>query len=590
MEWVDGVPITKYCDDHQLAPRQRLELFVPVCQAVQYAHQKGILHGDLKPSNVLVADRDGKPVAKVLDFGMAKATRRRTSENTPSLAPSCRPEYLSPDQADADVPDLDTRGDVYGLGVLLYELLTGTTPVERERLKGMSRTEAARLIREEIVPPPSKRLSESRETLASVAERRRLKPEELVKTVDGRLDCLVLKALEKDRARRYASANDLARDIQLYLSGEPMEACPSGARASFWKSVREHRGAAMAMVVALLLLLIAALGGAGLGWWSWREAGQAKKAEQEAVHKQEKAEKAADDAKGRFRQSEAARKATSRERDQAQEGERAARRAEDDTRAVLAFLRDNLLSAGRPADVSVADAFWAAGQGKDVTLRKAVDRAEPQVARAFAERPLAEALVREILGSANVDLGEPARAVKQYQRALELREAMLGVNHPDTADCRNKLAVAYRLAGRAADAARLFDQNLQSPAYASALAVNGSVLLAQKKPAEAELKLRAALSVREKIHPDDWTTFETKSLLGQALLDQKKYADAEPLLLSAYKGLKERAAQIPPSDKSRLTEALDRLVRLYEAWNKPDEAARWRKEREAGKTSSTKSE
>jgi tetratricopeptide (TPR) repeat protein len=330
-------------------------------------------------------------------------------------------------------------------------------------------------------------------------------------------------------------------------------------------------------------LLIAALGGTGLAWWSWREAGQARKAEQEAARKQEETEKSADDAKGRLRQSEAARKATAKERDQAQEAERTARRAEDDTRAVLAFLKDRLLSAGRPADVSLADAFWAAGQGKDVTLRKAVESAEPQVAQAFAERPLAEASIREMLGSAYLDLGEPARAVKQYQRALELREAMLGVNHPDSADCRNKLAVAYRLAGRTTDAGQLFDQNRQSPAYASALAVNGAVLLAQKKPAEAELKLRAALSIREKIQPDEWTTFETKSMLGQALLDQKKYADAEPLLLSGYQGLKEREAKIPSQDKGRLTEALDRVVRLYEAWQKPDDATRWRKEREAGK-------
>jgi hypothetical protein len=162
---------------------------------------------------------------------------------------------------------------------------------------------------------------------------------------------------------------------------------------------------------------------------------------------------------------------------------------------------------------------------------------------------------------------------------------MLGANHPDTADCRNKLAVAYRLAGRTADAGRLFDYNLHSPTHAAALAVRGAMLLSQKKPAEAELKLRECLTIRQKVQPDDWTTFDTKSMLGEALLDQKKYADAEPLLLSGYKGMKEREANIPSQDKPRFTKALERLVQLYEAWSKPDKAAGWRKELKSIKAS-----
>ena len=161
--------------------------------------------------------------------------------------------------------------------------------------------------------------------------------------------------------------------------------------------------------------------------------------------------------------------------------------------------------------MSLTDAFWAGGQGKDVTLRKAVDMAESQVAEAFADRPLGEASVREMLGLTYLNLGEAAQAVKQYERAFALREAMQGVNHPDTAACRNQLAVAYRLAGRTAEAGRLFDRNPNSPAHAAALAIRGSMLLYQKKPAEAELKLRECLTIRQKIQPDDWTTFDTKS-------------------------------------------------------------------------------
>jgi hypothetical protein len=178
-------------------------------------------------------------------------------------------------------------------------------------------------------------------------------------------------------------------------------------------------------------------------------------------------------------------------------------------------------------------------------------------------------------------LGEAAQAVKQYERALALREAMQGASQPDTSACRNQLAVAYRIAGRAAEGARLFDRDLKSPAHAAALAVQGSMLLLQKKPYEAELKLRECLTMRQKIQPDDWTTFDTKSLLGEALLEQKKLADAEPLLVSGYEGMKQRADTIPSQDKPHVTKALDRLISLYESWGKEDQALRWRQEREA---------
>jgi tetratricopeptide (TPR) repeat protein len=175
-------------------------------------------------------------------------------------------------------------------------------------------------------------------------------------------------------------------------------------------------------------------------------------------------------------------------------------------------------------------------------------------------------------------VGEPTLAVRQYERALALREAMQGASHPDAAACRNQLAVAYRLAGRTTEAALLFDRHLNSPSHASALAARGLALLLEKKPAEAELKLREALTIRRKIQPGDWTTFDTESTLGEALLDQKRFADAEKPLLSGGEGLQQRAGAIPAQDKARLTKAIERLVRLYEAWGKPDEAAKWRAE------------
>jgi tetratricopeptide (TPR) repeat protein len=196
------------------------------------------------------------------------------------------------------------------------------------------------------------------------------------------------------------------------------------------------------------------------------------------------------------------------------------------------------------------------------------------------DRPLAEAAARELLGLAYLNMGEARQAVPHYERALALREALQGINDARTSDCRNRLAVAYRLAGRTTEAGRLFEQNPDALARASALAVRGMTLLAEKKPSEAELKLRQGLLIRQRIQPNDWTTFDTKSMLGEALLDQKKYAEAEDLLLSGCKGLKQNEAQIPSQDKPRLTKAVERLVQLYVAWGKKDEADKWQKQLE----------
>jgi Flp pilus assembly protein TadD len=272
MELVKGVPITRYCDQQRLTPKQRLALFADVCQAVQHAHQKGIIHRDLKPSNVLVALYDDRPMPKVIDFGVAKATGQQLTEETVVTGFGDvigTLEYMSPEQAELNQLDIDTRSDVYSLGVLLYELLTGTTPLKKKRLKEAALLEVLRLIREEEPPRPSTRLSESKDTLPSISAQRQTEPARLTKLVRGELDWIVMKALEKDRSRRYESASAFAADIGRYLADEPVQACPPSGWYRFRKFARRNKG--RLAVAALVLFFLAVLGGAA-GWAAWDRA------------------------------------------------------------------------------------------------------------------------------------------------------------------------------------------------------------------------------------------------------------------------------------------------------------------------------
>ncbi len=271
MEYVKGVPITEYCDATRMSVEERLNLFIQVCSALQHAHQKGIIHRDLKPSNILVAPYDDKPVPKVIDFGLAKAMHQSLTEKTLYTAHEMvlgTPLYMSPEQSQLNNFDIDTRADIYSLGVLLYELLTGTTPIERKRFKEAAWDEVRRMIREEEPPRPSMRLS-SIDTLPSLATFRHTEPAKLMKLVRGELDWIVMKALEKNRTRRYDTAVGFARDIQRYLDDEVVEARPPSNGYRIGKFVRRHRGQVIAGSFVMLALLA---GIAGTTWGLIREA------------------------------------------------------------------------------------------------------------------------------------------------------------------------------------------------------------------------------------------------------------------------------------------------------------------------------
>src|SRR5262249_8267008 len=277
MELVKGIPITDFCDQNHVTMRQRVELIPAVCDAVQHAHQKGIIHRDLKPSNVLVTVHDATPVVKIIDFGVAKALGRELTDKTLFTGVAQiigTPLYMSPEQAGQSALDIDTRTDIYSLGVILYELLTGSTPFHKERLNQVAFDEIRRIILEEEPPKPSTRLLESKELLPSISAQRQTEPTKLPGLVSGDLDWIVMKCLEKDQNRRYETATALADDLKRYLNDEPVMACPPSTPYRLGKFARRNKTA----LVAALIVIAALLSGTTVATWQAVRATRAKEA------------------------------------------------------------------------------------------------------------------------------------------------------------------------------------------------------------------------------------------------------------------------------------------------------------------------
>ncbi len=522
MELVHGVPITQYCDDNRLTTRRRLELFVPVCRAIQHAHQKGIIHRDIKPTNVLVTSHDGRPVPKVIDFGVAKAVEQRLTERTlftqfGALVGTL--EYMSPEQAEMSDLGIDTRSDVYALGVLLYELLTGTTPLERSRLRRAGYAEILRRIREEEPPRPSTRLSDPAQPLPSISARRQTEPTRLARLVRGELDWIVMKALEKDRSRRYETALGFARDVERHLAGEAVEAIPPSRRYRLSKFAHRHR-AGLATAVGFATLLV--LGAVGSTWQAIRATAAEEQARLDAV----RAIQAEERTRAQRDRAVEAEARAGRERDRAveararadSEGEKA-RRSAAESAAVLKFFQDRVLAAARPEGQN-------GGLGRDATIRQAVDAAEPTITGAFPDQPLVEASVRAVLAETYRYLGEQAAAIRQAERSAELRGIHLGPDHPDTLVSQGNLAGAYQAAGQLDRAIPILERTLEAkvrklgPDHPGTLASRNNLATAYQAAGQADRAIpileRTLEAQARKLGPDHPNTLNFQNNLAIA--------------------------------------------------------------------------
>lgn len=452
MELVKGVPLTEYCDQARLSLKDRLDLFIPVCQAVQHAHQKGVIHRDLKPSNILICLYDGKPVPKVIDFGLAKAMHQSLTEQTLHTAFGMMvgtPLYMSPEQAEHNNLDVDTRTDIYSLGVILYELLTGSTPLERQQLKEAAYNEILRLIKEVEPPKPSTRISGS-VSLPSIAAQRSIEPNQLRKSLTGDLDWIVMKALDKERGRRYETANGLLRDVERFLNDEAVEACPPSTAYRLKKFLHRNRAMVTAVSAVAAALTIGIFGFA----WQAKVANEQREVAYAAKEAESKQRMIAEE------QTIAAEANASLANDRLAliEAERAkAETARQIAQAVSDFLQRKLLSQASPWGQS--ELLFSAGQPQglvkpNITVLEVLDRAASelspdQIESNFPDQTPVQIELLKTVAMSYGGLGQPAKMKDHLERALELADRHYGKDSPVSLGCKKRLrAVLVELGER----------------------------------------------------------------------------------------------------------------------------------------------
>jgi serine/threonine protein kinase/tetratricopeptide (TPR) repeat protein len=597
MELARGIPITDYCDLHKLSTRERLQLFVGVCQAVQHAHQKGVIHRDLKPSNILVVIQDDRPMPKIIDFGIAKATDHRLAQRTLFTEQGQligTPEYMSPEQAEMSGLDVDTRTDIYSLGVILYELLAGTLPFDARRLRSAAFGEIQRIIRETEPPKASTRLSTLKDTKFEIAEKRGTDPGSLVRMLRGDLDWITMKAMAKDRTRRYSTASELAAEVERHLRHEPVTAGPPSAVYRLRKYVRRHKLGVAAAAVVLLAILV---GTAGTTIGLLR----AVRAEKKAVEEAATAKRVSDFLVDLFKVSDPseARGNTITAREILDRG---AKKVEEE-------LAGQPLIQARLMD-TMGQVFQSLGLFNQAlpllksaleTRRKALGNRNLEVGSslqnlgyllvakgdyAAAEPPLQEALaIRQellgrnhpdvatnlaALGELNYDKGDLAKAEEFYQESLAIRRKALGNTHLEVANSLNDLAIALKAKGDYEEAEPMYRESLavrrkllgeDHPLIAQSLNNLGMFLyqmfLNKKNDGtEAEQLLRQALALNRRVlgneHPEVSTNLNNLALLlrdkgdyDQAIalfrqvteLDRKNLGDDHPYVANRINSL-----------------------------------------------------
>ena len=517
MELVDGIPITRYCDSKRLTVKDRIALFIPVCRAIQHAHQKGVIHRDLKPSNILVAEQEGKPAPKVIDFGLAKALAWLESDatmltNFGTVVGTL--DYMSPEQADPGRNDVDTRGDVYSLGAVLYELLTGSTPLDRERLNRAGYVEILKQIRDEDTLPPSTRLRRSAISV-EIADLRQSDPARLTRILNGELDWILMKALDKDRTRRYETVNGLARDLERYLTGEPVEAAPPSAAYRMRKFVRRHV-AAFSFAASVLAVLIAFVVAVTID-------------ARRIARERDRANRITQFMVGIFKVADSTHtrgnSITAREI------------LDNSAREISSSL------GGEPqvqADLLSAMAQSYDGLGLYSRARDLLARVIDIQRRTLGPRDRRALASMSLLGSTMVSAGNTTDAIQRLQETLAIQKKALGPADPDTLLTQTYLSDAYFANGDLNASERIARETLEVQRRTLG-AANRDTLHTMKRLsnslemeghyADGEKLMREVVATERRAYgADDPECLEDTALLAKVLTEEEHYPEAEALL------------------------------------------------------------